>query len=213
MLEQHKHTAAALDWFSVSFFSAVAIVFWIVYLSMHIGVPTQPAANVARLAPGYTAHFSPFALALASVGTAAWMWLVKWRTGSTRHPLWKSLVLPASGVTLAWMLVMTLLLPPVDQARSYRSIVGRIAQWVPRDSCISAPGVPRAQIVALEYLGGYRVDATNPVAATHCNFLLQAETLKSPSAPGIDWTLRVRERRNTNEDEITAVYSRSLSAR
>lgn len=208
-----RSTAAAIDWFSVCFFTAVAIVFWVIYLSMHTGFPAQPGANVERLAPGYISHFSPFALAIASVGTVAWLWLVKWRTGRTRHPLWKSLVLPASGVTLAWLLVMTLMLPPVDQARSYRSLVIRIAQQVPHDACISAPGVPRALIVALEYLGGYRVDATRPVTSADCDFLLQAETLKSPSEPGPGWSLRARERRNTNDDEITAIYSRSLSPR
>ena len=72
------------------------------------------------------------------------------------------MVLPASGVSLCWLLVMTLLLPPLDHARSYRSLVTRIAQQVPRDACIAAPGMSRAQVVALEYLGGYRVDAMTP---------------------------------------------------
>jgi len=208
-----RSAAAAIDWFSVCFFTAVAIVFWVVYLSMHTGIPAQPGANVARLAPGYVSHFSPFALVVASAGTVAWLWLVKWRTSRTRHPLWKSLVLPASGVTLAWLLVMTLLLPPVDQARSYRSLVTRVAQRVPRDACISAPGVSRAQVVALEYLGRYKVDATSPLATAHCNYLLQSETLRSPSAPSNAWTLLARERRNTNDDEITAIYRRSAPAR
>jgi len=208
-----RSAAAAIDWFSVCFFTAVAIVFWVVYLSMHTGIPAQPGANVARLAPGYISHFSPLALALAGAGTLAWLWLVKWRTGRTRHPLWKSLVLPASGVTLAWLLVMTLLLPPVDHARSYRSLVGRIAQWIPRDACIAAPAVSRAQVVALEYLGGYRVDAMSPIANSRCDYLLQSETSKHSVSPGTGWDLLARERRNTNEDEITAIYSRSKTSR
>ena len=207
-----RSAAAAIDWFSVCFFTAVAIVFWVVYLSMHIGIPMQPGVNVARLAPGYVSHFSPFALALAGAGTVAWLGLVKWRIGRTRHPLWKSLVLPAGGVTLAWLLAMTLLLPPVDHARSYRSLVGRIAQWVPRHACIAAPAAPRSQVVALEYIGGYQVDATSSIATTRCDFLLQSETSKSSGSPGIGWKFLARERRNTNEDEITAIYSRTIAA-
>ena len=203
-----RSTSAAIDWFSVCLFTIAAIVIWVIYVSMQTGVPPQPAANIARLSPGYPASFSPFALAVAISGTLAWLWLVHWRTGRHRHPLWKSLVLPASGVALCWLLVMTLLLPPLDHARGYRSLVQRIAQQVPIDACIAAPGMPRAQIVALEHLGGYRVDAVTAATSTRCEFLVQVETRATPSAPGKGWKLLARERRNRNEDEITAVFRR-----
>ena len=207
-----RSTAAAIDWFSVCLFTIAAIVIWVIYVSMQTGVPAQPAANIARLSPGYTPSFSPFTLALAILGTLAWLWLVKWRTGRNRHPLWKSLVLPASGVALCWLLVMTLLLPPLDHARSYRSLVQRIAQQVPTDACVAAPGVSRAQVIALEHLGGYRVDAVTAASVTRCEFLLQMETRNAPSAPGPGWKLLARERRNTSEAEITAIYRRAAAA-
>ena len=204
-----RSTAAAIDWFSVCFFTIGAAVIWVIYTSMQTGIPAQPAANIERLSPGYTPGFSAFTLVLAILATLAWLWLVKWRIGRSRHPLWKSLVLPASGVALCWLLVMTLLLPPLDNARSYRSLIQRIAQQVPAGACVAAPGVPRAQVVALEHLGGYRVDALTAPAATRCEFLLQMETRATPGSPGIGWKLLARERRNTSEDEITAVYRRS----
>ena len=200
-----RSTAAAIDWFSVFFFSIGGIVIWVVYVSIQTGVPRQPALNIARLAPGYVPSFSLLALALALLGTLAWLWLVKWRTGRSRHPLWKSLVLPASGVALCWLLLMTLLLPPLDQARSYRSLVQRIAQQVPRGACIAAPGVPRAQVVAMEHLGGYRVDALEPARTTACDYLVQ---MQSTTSPGPGWRLLARERRNTRDDETTTVYRR-----
>ena len=200
-----RSTAAAIDWFSVFFFTIGGIVIWVVYVSIQTGVPRQPALNIARLAPGYTPSFSLLALALALLGTLAWLWLVKWRTGRSRHPLWKSLVLPASGVALCWLLLMTLLLPPLDQARSYRSLVQRIAQQVPRGACIAAPGVPRAQVVAMEHLGGYRVDAATPARSTACDYLVQ---MQSVASPGPGWRLLARERRNTRDDETTTVYRR-----
>ena len=200
-----RSTAAAIDWFSVFFFSVGGIVIWVVYVSIQTGVPRQPALNIARLAPGYVPSFSLLALALALLGTLAWLWLVKWRTGRSRHPLWKSLVLPASGVALCWLLLMTLLLPPLDQARSYRSLVQRIALQVPRSACIAAPGVPRAQVVAMEHLGGYRVDALTPAGTTACDYLVQ---MQSAASPGPGWRLLARERRNTRDDETTTVYRR-----
>jgi 4-amino-4-deoxy-L-arabinose transferase-like glycosyltransferase len=205
-----RRTAAAIDWFSVFFFSACAITIWVVYLSIQTGFPAKPAANVARLSPGYTPTFSVLALALALAGTLAWMWLVKWRIGRSRHPLWKSLVLPAGGVALCWLLVMSLLLVPLDHARSYRSLIERIAQQVPRNACIAAPGMSRAQLVALERLGGYLVDGVTAAAATKCPYLLLMETRDQPSSPGPGWQLLARERRNNSDDEITAIYRRAV---
>lgn len=207
-----RSTAAAIDWFSVCFFTAFAAAIWVVYASMQIGVPAQPAANIARLAPGYVPSFSVFALAFAGLGTLAWLWLVKWRTGRNRHPLWKSLVLPASGVALCWLLAMTLLLPPLDQARSYRSLVQRVSKLMPRTDCIAAPGVTRAQAAALEYLGGYLVDAVTPARTTACPYLLVMETRQEARPPGAGWKLLARERRNTSDEEITAVYRRAAPA-
>ena len=206
-----RATAAAIDWFSVCLFTVFASAIWVVYASMHTGVPAQPAVNIARLAPGYAQSFSIVALLLALAGTVAWLWLVKWRTGRSRHPLWKSLVLPASGVALCWLLVMTLLLPPLDHARSYRSLVQRVARHVPADACIAAPGVPRPQVVALEFMGSFKVDAVTPASTTRCQYLLQTGTRRAPptSAPGYGWQLVSRERRNASDDEITAIYRRT----
>ncbi len=208
-----RSTAAAIDWFSVFFFSLCAIAIWVIYVSMQTGYPAKPAANVARLTPGFTPTFSLLALVLAMVGSLAWLWLVQWRTGRNRHPLWKSLVLPASGVALCWLLLMTLLLPPLDHARSYRAFVQRIAQHIPKEACISAPGLQRGQLAALQYLGEFRVDAVTPVQTSTCDYLLQMETRLKPSDVGPGWQLLAREKRNNNEDEITAVFRRASGSR
>jgi len=204
-----RSTAAAIDWFSVFFFSAWAIAFWVIYLSLQTGVPAQPAANVARRVAGYTSSFSLLALLLAVLATLAWLWLVKWRTGRHRHPLWKSLVLPASGVALCWLLLMTLMLPVLDYARSYRPLIERIARHVPRDACISAQELSRGQVVALETMGGYRVDAVEPAARTSCVFLLRLESNSRPKPPPpAGWSLVARERRPSDNEELTAIYQR-----
>ena len=103
-----RSTAAAIDWLSMFFFTLCALTIWVIYTAMHTGVPAKPAANVAKLAPGFETSFSLLALLLAAAGTLAWLWLVRWRTGRHREALWKSMVLPASGVALCWLLLMTL---------------------------------------------------------------------------------------------------------
>ena len=192
-----RSAAAAMDWFSVFFFTIAVATGWLFYIAIQTGHPAQLAANVSKLSPGYHNTFSLAALVLALGGTFAWLWLVRWRTGRHRHPLWKSLVLPAGGVSICWLIVMTLLLPPLDNARSYRSIVQRIARQVPPGSCIAAPDMNRAEVVALEYLGGYRVDAVTPVERTRCDHLLLTRVQNVPPAP---WRFIARERRNRGDD-------------
>ena len=179
-----RSAAAAIDWFSVSLFTLCVIFIWVIYIAMQTGVPAKPAANVARLLPGFESQFSVVTLLLAAAGTAAWVALVRWRTGRHREALWKSLVLPSSGVALCWLLAMTLWLPPLDYARSPRPLVDALRSMVPADACIAAPGLPPATVAALEFFGHWRVDAGMDAMAGDCAFLLRAARLPEvPAAP------------------------------
>jgi 4-amino-4-deoxy-L-arabinose transferase-like glycosyltransferase len=200
-----RSAAAAIDWFAVFFFTIALATGWLFYVAMQTGTPAKLAANVEKLSPGYTNRFSWPELVLALAGTVAWLWLVRWRTGRNRHPLWKSLALPAGGVAVCFLVVMTLLLPPLDNARSYRAMMQRIARVVPPGACIAAPGMIRAEVVALEYFGGWRVDATERALASRCEFLLVPHSRKPPAAP---WTFVARERRNRADDDLTDIYRR-----
>jgi hypothetical protein len=203
-----RSTSSAIDWFSVFFFSVGAIAIWVIYLSMHTGVPAKPAANVAKLAPGYVAQFSLWALLAAGLATATWLWLVRWRTSRQRAALWRSLVLPAGGVVLAWTLLMTLWLPALDYARSYRPHVRQLARHVPAEACVAAPGMPRALVAALEVHGRWRVDAAADAARGPCGVLLIG-TKRSAAVPEIPgWERVAREVRPTDKDDVTLVYRR-----
>ena len=161
--------AAAVDWFSVFFFSAAALFFWLYYLSMHAGWPERPLANLRRLAEGFEPEFSLLALVFALAATAGWLALVRWRTSRHRHALWKSLALPAGGVALGWLLVMSLLLPPLDYARSLSPLVARLKARLPNDvACLAAPGQSLPTLAALEWHGRWRVEGRGELASTHC---------------------------------------------
>ncbi len=203
-----RSASAAIDWFSMFFFSASAIVIWVMYVAMQTGVPAKPAANVAKLAPGFEASFSPIALAVAVAGTLAWLWLLRWRTGRHREALWKSLVLPAGGVALCWLLLMTLWLPLLDHARSPRPLVARLQQLVPADACIAAPGMSPSNIAALEVFGHWTVDARPEALSGPCrHHLLVTRQRPRPAAPE-GWVLVAEARRPTDRDEVTLVFRR-----
>ncbi|WKB53739.1 hypothetical protein [Eleftheria terrae] len=191
-----RGVASAIDWFSVFFFSFCALAVWVIYISLQTGVPAKPAANVMKLAPGFEPGFSLAALVPALLGTLAWLWLVRWRAGRSREVLWRSLVLPASGVALCWLLLMTLCLPVLDYARSERPLVLRLGVHLPRDACIEARGLARSQVAALEALGGWHVYASHVLNAPRCDILMLPGGHQAPAPEG--WTQVARERRPTD---------------
>lgn len=202
-----RSTSAAIDWFSVFFFTICAIAIWVIYIAMQTGWPAKPAANVARLAPGFVSSFSLVELAFAALGTVAWLWLVQWRTGRNRHPLWKSLVLPAGGVALCFLLLMTLWLPLLDYARSYRPMIQRIALHVPTSSLVCAPGAPRALLAALDALGHYLVDAAHGTGG-ECEYLIQQDYPPASTQAGPGWEFLARVQRPTDRQDVFAIYRR-----
>ena len=120
---------------------------WVIAVDLAIVVAaafaTYDRHALASLRPQHVAAATIVALVAALLATIAWLWLVQWRAGRNRHPLWKSMVLPAGGVALCWLLAMTLWLPLLDYGRSYRPMVQRIARHIPAEACVAAPGAPR----------------------------------------------------------------------
>jgi len=154
-----RSLAALIDWFTLLFFTGAALIIWIIWLAMQTGFPEQPAANVARLAPGFRPDFSWLPLLCALAASAVWAALVRWRVG--RHPaaIWKSLVLPASGAALGWILLMTLWLPLLDYALSYEPMVQGARALIGSPACVEEYGLSRAQVAAFQYQGGLRLQA------------------------------------------------------
>ncbi|WP_026036536.1 hypothetical protein [Limnohabitans sp. Rim47] len=146
-----RSLGALIDWFTLLFFSVCALTIWVVWVAMQTGTPARPAANVARLAPEFVPSFSVGAFAVALTATLAWAALVKWRTGYHRAAIWKSLVLPAGGAVLCWLLLTTLWLPLLDYARSYAPLVQKITRTTGPTTCLQYAGISKAQGAALMY--------------------------------------------------------------
>ena len=167
-----RSVSALIDWFTLIFFSGCAFIIWVVWLAMQTGWPKQPAANVKRLLPGFEPSFGLLAFTLALVATFTWIALVRWRAGKHRKALWKSLVLPASGASLCWLLLMSLWLPLLDYARSYQPLVHQVTQLVKPDRCLQVQGLNLAQISAFELHSDLVIKAAQEPLNGHCEWLL-----------------------------------------
>jgi len=165
-----RNVSALIDWFTLLFFTSCALIIWVVWIAMQTGFPPQPAANVARLAPGFKAGFTLLPFVFAFLATWAWAWLVKWRVGRHRSAIWKSLVLPAGGAALCWLLLTTLWMPLLDFARSYQPLVRRVEAIVQPSDCIQTFGLTPGQLTAFRFHSHLRLEpATDRVV---CDWLV-----------------------------------------
>jgi 4-amino-4-deoxy-L-arabinose transferase-like glycosyltransferase len=204
-----RSVASLIDWFTLLFFTGCAIIIWVVWIAMQTGVPRQPAANVARLAPGFEPSFSWIAFLAAVAATLAWAWLVKWRAGAQRAAIWKSLVLPAGGATLCWLLLMTLWLPLLDYARSLAPLSRQVASLVDRSSCVEIYGLDSARAAALQYHG--RLELRQARAKASCPYLIvdvNAQSTLSSTVTLPEWAFQATVRRPTDKNENLLLFKR-----
>ena len=205
-----RSVGALIDWFTLLFFSVSAIAIWVIWIAMQTGVPAKPAANVAKLAPGFVPEFSALALAVALAATVAWCTLVWWRASRNRAPIWKSLVLPAGGTTLAWLLLMTLWLPLLDYARSYAPQVQAVqAVLGTAPGCVQTVGLSRGQVAALQYHGQLNLQTAG--LQDECDWLV-ADIASWPASErkvnAVLWELQATVRRPTDKTDHLLVFRR-----
>ena len=206
-----RSLGSAIDWFSVFFFTVCGILIWLGYVALHTGAPARTAERITKLVPGTEAQFSWLALIVALIGTVLWLGLVRWRTARVSHALWKSLVLPAGGVALCWLLFMTLWLPILDQARSYRALVERMRPDVPADTMVCTPRATVALMTGLEYFGQYRVDGLAPTSgegARHCEVLIVQLPGRAAIPEVKGWQPRAKHNQRTRNSEQIVIYRR-----
>lgn len=203
-----RSLGALIDWFTLLFFSFCALIIWVVWLAMQTGTPATPARNVARLAPEFVAEFSTGAFALALAATIAWGALAKWRTGYHRAAIWKSLVLPAGGAVLCWLLLTTLWLPLLNYARSYAPLVEKVTRVTGTTRCLQYAGISKAQGAALTYHAHARLVPMQAPQAD-CPWLIVDKvnrSLLSTKIQSLGWVEEAAIKRPTDKDETLLVY-------
>jgi len=204
-----RSVAALIDWFTLLFFTGCGVVIWVIWIAMQTGFPRQAAANALRQAPGFEASFSMAEFLIALGATLVWARLVHWRAGRHRAALWKSMVLPAGGAALCWVLLMTLWMPLLDFVRSYSVVVRNVSTFVGETACIQEMGLSREQIAAFQYHGGFKI-LSNPFQA-RCAWLLVNPDPRTdlPAKVNNDqWRLAATIRRPSDKGDDVVLFRR-----
>lgn len=207
-----RGAANAFDWFAMITFSGLAALVWLGASALYFGVPGKIAHNAARL----TDHFSiaPNFMLLTTAGafSLAWLWLIF----ASPRSAWRGLSHWAGGLTLCWILLISLWLPWIDHAKSYRAVAQKIATVIAeqpeelRTSCIAARQLGAAQTISLDYFAALQTRPTHGQVAENCALLLQQAQTGSPSAQP-DWELIWQGQRPADRREQLRLYRRTTA--
>jgi 4-amino-4-deoxy-L-arabinose transferase-like glycosyltransferase len=204
-----RQVASLIDWFTLIFFSGCGFTIWVVWIAMQTGYPSQPAANVERLAPGFDPQFSGLAFAVAIAATLVWAWLVKWRVGRHRAAIWKSLVLPAGGAALCWMLLMTLWMPLLNYTQSYNALVLHTQERLEPAGCVETLGLAPGKTAAFAVYGKFQLKPmqSKPI----CPWLIAEPDYDLSVPPQVDlkhWSPLAQVRHPADGNETVLIFRR-----
>lgn len=175
-----RGAANALLWFGLMLFGFLGLVLWVYWSAHDLGTPARLAARLTRLGLTGVGELRPWALASGVLVTLAWLGFL---ARVPRSPL-RPMLVWATGITFAWVLLMALFQAPLDRRLSYVSVAAALRAQVPAGACVQTHQVRRQQRLLLAYHSGI----TLVPADTGCDWLL-VETRRREVRPhiGADW--------------------------
>ena len=198
-----RGAANALDWFGLMIFALLAIAMWWGWA----GLLLNNEAKITHWLKDYQPSFEPAlhstAFTLALISTVLWLVLV-WRVGRSMR---RAVVNWAAGITLIWILAMTLWLPWLDSGKSYRNMVVNLQQAIPdKYNCIRGEGLGDGQRAMLHYFGNL---ITQKDSQQRCDLrLIQGHKLSKPLLDHGAWQKLWEGSRMDDKNEQYRLYKR-----
>ncbi len=161
-----RGAANALDWFGIMTFALIAILLWWGWTGLLVDSPAKITQLLKDYRPGFEPVFQLNQFWIAVAVTILWMVLV-WRVGRSIR---RSVINWTAGVTLLWLLAVTLWMPWLNSGKSYRLMVTSLKHALPaKFNCIAGKGIGEGQRAMLQYFGDITVSG-HP--KPECNLLL-----------------------------------------
>jgi 4-amino-4-deoxy-L-arabinose transferase-like glycosyltransferase len=201
-----RGAAQAWYWFSAMCFSFFAIVFWVYWSGLELGVPARLHEHLHRMRPGYEPglRWLPFAVGLAY--SLAWLAVL----ASFKRSAMRPVVVWAAGMTMIWALLSTLFVGWLDTAKSYRGMIASMQAALPRQyDCIASRGLGEPQRAMLHYFAGiltYREEV--PERRRRCSLLIVQGEPRIERPPAGPWRKIWEGGRPGDKDERFRLYLR-----
>ncbi|HUJ79604.1 MAG TPA: phosphatase PAP2 family protein [Nitrospiria bacterium] len=167
-------------------FGLIAALIWSGWLIMMMTGRPPHLSLLSKGLPGdYAPTFHPVLFAVALLCSLFWLAALNrpWPSSLRLLLSW------SSGMLLVWGLTMTLWLPWIDDAKSYRPVVLSMMRVLPAHyQCIASRDLDEPQRAAFEYLGGIVTARVEANSSADCDLLLvQLRGRQQPVNPGPDW--------------------------
>ncbi|MDD3529989.1 MAG: hypothetical protein PHS77_08950 [Gallionellaceae bacterium] len=156
LADLRRGAAQAFYWFGVLCFLFFAAAFWVYFAAIEWGWPVRLAARMARLVPDFPAGQTTTAMTvLAAAATLAWLVAIPLFPRAKARPI----LVWATGMTLAWFLLILLFKPWAEAGWGYRPQIRAMAAQLPPGACLRAdvdPGM--AVMLRLHLADRYRAE-------------------------------------------------------
>ena len=198
-----RGAANALDWFGLMTFALIAIAMWWGWAGLLLDNHAKITLLLKDYQPGFEPALHAGHFVIAILATVLWLALV-WRVGRSMR---RAVVNWAAGITLAWILAMTLWLPWLDSGKSYRSMVASLKQAMPQQyQCIGRDYLGDGQRAMLHYFGGIVTQADHNEL---CDLrLIQGDRLSMPLLDETRWKKIWEGSRKGDKSERYRLYRR-----
>jgi len=198
-----RGAANALDWFGIMTFALLAILMWWGWAGLLLDNQAKITHWLKDFQPGFEPELHTIPFVIAIIATVLWVVMV-WRVGRSMR---RATLNWASGVTLIWILAMTLWLPWLDSGKSYRGMVAALKQALPKHyQCIAGEHLGEGQRAMLQYFGNI---LTEHDYKHHCDLrLIQGNKLSRPLLDETRWGKIWEGSRKGDKDERYRLYRR-----
>jgi len=145
-----RGAAQSLYWFGVLCFLFFAMAFWVYFIAIEWGWPVNLARHLARLTPNYVRGSVPrLSIYLAMTATALWIIAIPLFQRAKIRPV----LVWATGMMLAWILIVALYRPWIEAGWGYRPLLADMARHLPGNACVRARVDPAMRVMLHYHLG------------------------------------------------------------
>lgn len=201
-----RGAAAALNWFGIMLFGLIGFLIWLGWVAMMTGHPAKIKQRMQFLSGSSDTDFHWVMLLFAILITAIWLFTCVRAKQSNRSTVtnW------AVGMTFGWGLLMTLWLPWIDSAKSYKPVFTSMYKALPsKKSCVNSLNVGQSQRMLLSYYTSINLKPMEKTGNLSCNFYLIQDTKgMGKMHPGDEWKLIWRGKRAADRKESFRLFRR-----
>ena len=186
-------------------FGLAAAFLWLGFFAMNFGWPAKLAERAAYFSPYYVSDIDPIPMAVALLFTPVWLFAITRKRIRGRQAVtnW------AAGATLVWALMMTLFLPWLDAAKSYKPVVEQMLAAAPAEvthgsACIAVADQERDARLAWAQYSDVRLLADSQ--SSSCRYRLVK--IHDKDAPTAGWQTLWQGNRPRSKGVVFALQRR-----